>query len=141
VESMSLLFERMFYMKLLLKIVLSIIVIFVLVAGGGMFYLTRGLEEGSKLAINTVNLSTVVDGVYKGKYHGGRWSNEVAVTVKDHKITKVEFVKDVRFSRPEILEEMVSKVISKQNTDVDVISGSTVTCKAYLKSIENALTK
>lgn len=128
-------------MKLFFKIVLSVVILFVLVSGGGMFYLSRGLEEGSKIAVNAVNLSSVKDGTFKGKYDGGRWANEVAVTVKDHKIVKVELVKDVRFTKPGILEELANKVVKNQNTNVDVVSGSTVTCKAYLKSIENALKK
>jgi uncharacterized protein with FMN-binding domain len=31
--------------------------------------------------------------------------------------------------------------MAKQNTDVDVVSGATVTSKAYLKAMENALTQ
>ena len=38
-------------------------------------------------------------------------------------------------------DTLLPKVISKQNTTVDAVSGATVTSKAYLKSIENALTK
>jgi len=31
-------------------------------------------------------------------------------------------------------------IISHQSNDIDVISGATVTSKAYLKAVENALT-
>jgi uncharacterized protein with FMN-binding domain len=77
-------------MKTFLKIVLSIFIIFVLVAAGGIFYITRGLEKGSKLEISSVNLSSLNDGTYNGKYNAGRWSNEVRVTVKDNEITGIE---------------------------------------------------
>ncbi len=128
-------------MKLILKIVLSIFVIFILVSGSGIFFLSRGLEPGKALKINAVNLSSLSDGAYSGAYKGGRWTNEVSVTVKDHKITGIEVVKDVLFPKPEVTAELVNKVLEKQNPDIDVVSGSTVTCKAYLKSIENALNK
>lgn len=126
-------------MKLLLKIVLAIIIIFVLVAGAGMFYLSRGLDSGRKLNINSVNVSLINDGVYDGKYKEGRWSNEVNVTVTGHKITKIDIIKDVTFNRDEWTKELFNRVIEKQNTNVDVVSGATVTSKAYLKAIENAL--
>ncbi|WP_423055650.1 FMN-binding protein [Acetobacterium carbinolicum] len=36
---------------------------------------------------------------------------------------------------------IINQVIKIQNTTVDTVSGATVTSKAYLKSIENALTQ
>jgi uncharacterized protein with FMN-binding domain len=128
-------------MKMFIKILLSILIIFILVSGSGMFYLTRGLESGSKLKVDDVNLTSLSDGTYTGKYEAGRWANEVSVVVKDHKIVKVDVVKDVTFAKPDVTEKILSSVVENQNTNIDTISGSTVTCKAYLKSIENALKK
>jgi uncharacterized protein with FMN-binding domain len=128
-------------MKLFLKIILSIVIVFVLVAGGGMFFLTRGLDTGSKMVINNVNTTELNDGTYTGKYSAGRWTNEVSVIIKDRKITKINIVKDILLPMPEVTKNLINKVIEKQDTKVDAISGSTVTCKAYLKSIENALNK
>ncbi len=61
------------------------------------------------------------------------------ITIKEHKIIKIDVVKDVFFSKPEVTEALLSKVLEKQNANVDVISGATVTSKAYLKAIENSL--
>lgn len=104
-----------------------------------MFYMTRGLEEGARQVINQVDLTTLEDGSYNGSYNSGRWTNEVSVTVKDQKITKIELLKDVTFSKPEETQKIFNKVIEEQNVDIDAMSGATVTGKAYLKSIENAL--
>lgn len=41
----------------------------------------------------------------------------------------------------EIAENIINKVIESQSIDIDVVSGTTVTSKAYLKAIENALKK
>lgn len=128
-------------MNKFLKTVLIIIILFIVFAAGGLFYLTRGLDAGSSLAVDAVNVSTIEDGTYIGEYNSGRWSNQVKVTVKEHKITKIDIVKDVVFPKPEWTEQLISRVIEKQNTDVDVVSGATITSKAYLKSIENALKK
>jgi uncharacterized protein with FMN-binding domain len=126
-------------MKLILKIVLSVVLVFILIAVGGIFFLTRGLNSEDNLVINDVKLSALEDGSYNGKYKAGRWTNEVSVIVKDHKITKINLVKDVLFPKSEVTEQVFSKVIEKQIVPVDAISGSTITSKAYLKSIENAL--
>ena len=45
------------------------------------------------------------------------------------------------FPKPEWTEQTMKSVIERQTLQVDVISGATVTMKAYLKSIENALEK
>ncbi len=126
-------------MKLLLKIVLSVFIIFLLISAGGIFYISRGVEAGAALEINDVDLSSLKDGSYSGEYKGGRWTNEVKVTVKEHRIVGVEIVKDVLLPKQEVTAALVNKVLEKQSPNIDAVSGSTVTCKAYLKSIENAL--
>lgn len=125
--------------KLFLKIFLSIIVLMLLVFGGGMLFLSWGLDAGSEVALSGINLSELSDGTYTGKYKAGRWTNEVSVEVKDHQITEITLVKDVVFSKPEVTVELFDKVIANQTTTIDTIAGSTVTCKAYLKAIETAL--
>lgn len=128
-------------MKPVLKVVLAIFIVLVLLSGGGMFFLLRGLEAGSSLTVNDINLSLFDDGIYYGGYKAGRWSNKVGVTIKDHKIIKIDVVKDVLFRKAEVTEDIINRVVEKQNTNVEVVSGATVTSKAYLKSIENALIK
>lgn len=110
-----------------------------LIIGGAGFYITRGLDSQKNMVINHVNVSQLQDGVYKGKYSGGRWSNEVNVMIKDRKITKIDTVKSVLIEMPEVTKELFNNVIEKQDTTVDIVSGAIVTSKAYLKAIENAL--
>ncbi len=126
-------------MKLLLKVVLALIVLVVLVVGGGIFFLARGIEAGAEVSVSSLDLSKVKDGIYNGEYKSGRWTNEISVEVKDSRIVKMAIVKDVMFVKPEVSGELFAKVLKKQNTDVDAVSGATITSKAYLKAIEDAL--
>ncbi|WKY47915.1 FMN-binding protein [Eubacteriaceae bacterium ES3] len=128
-------------MKKFVLIILIVFGILILVAATGGFVVTRGLEEGAALQINSIDLSTVENGNYEGLYSSGRWSNSVMVSVKDHTITDIQVTKTVLIDLPEVREALVNSVFEQQNTDVDVISGATVTSKAYLMSIENALTQ
>lgn len=122
-----------------LKIIGLILLLLVIVSASGVFYLSRGLEEGVNVVINPVNLSEIKDGVYNGRNDFGMWTNELNVTVANNKITNIEIVKDVKIVSPELSTKLFQNVIEEQNIDVDVVSGGTVTSKAYLKSIENAL--
>jgi len=125
-------------MKKIIKVFLAVVLMVILALGGFAFYLTRGLESGEALALSGISFSKLEDGKYTGKYSGGRWSNEVMVTVEGGKISDIDVIKPVLFERPEITEQLLDKVINEQTTAIDGISGATVTCKAYLKSIENA---
>ena len=121
------------------KVLGLIVLLFVVVAASGMFYLSHGLEEGSNIVINPVNLSEIEDGIYSGKNDFGRWTNELNVTVANHKITNIEIAEDVKFVNPELSPKLFQNIIEEQSITVDAVSGGTVTSKAYLKSIENAL--
>jgi len=127
--------------KKVMMIILSILGVLVLVGAGGIFYITNGLEAGENLAVNPVDLTAIEDGTYAGLYQAGRWSNEVAVSVADHHISNIDVVKTVTMEKPEVTDALINTVIEKQNTTVDTVSGATVTSKAYLKSIENALSQ
>ena len=126
-------------MKLVLKVLGIVFLLYVVVSVLSMFYLSRGLEEGLNVNIAPVDLILKEDGVYKGSYDFGRWSNELTITVKNNRITKIEITDDMMFVNPDVRNELFKRVMEKQNTTVDAVSGGTVSCKAYLKSIENAL--
>ena len=128
-------------MKKTVKILISIIVVIVIIIGGGMFYLMHGMKAVADEKINGVELTNISDGLYTGKYESGRFSNEIAVVVKDKKIVGIKIIKDVTFAKPEVSNALFAQVIINQKTAVDTITGATVTSKAYLKAIENALSK
>ncbi len=124
-----------------MKVILLIIVVLVVAAAAGFFYLTRGLEAGAKVRVNGIDPTSKSDGTYEGTYNAGRWTNKVAVTVKGRKITDIKIIKDVTIAKSEISDALFKSVIKAQNTTVDTVSSATVTSKAYLKAIENALSK
>jgi uncharacterized protein with FMN-binding domain len=127
--------------KKFLKIMLIIILALFTVTAAFGFYLTQGLESGAKLKLSGVAPSSIKDGVYEGTYNSGRWSNQVAVTIKSGKITDIKCLKDVTFNNEKTSAKLFSDVVKAQNSTVDTVSGATVTSKAYLKAIENALAK
>jgi uncharacterized protein with FMN-binding domain len=125
-------------MKKGLKIVLIIIIVMVLTAAGGIYYLTRGMEDVNDMSLNGINLTRISDGAYYGSCESGRWTNTLEIHVEGGRISKINVSKDVRFVQEGVSNDLFAKVISAQDTRVDTVSGATITSKAYLKSIENA---
>jgi len=122
------------------KIIIIAAATFLVVAAGFFFSITNGLAEGAKVQLNGISLEHIADGSYTGVYEFKRWSNTVVVHVANHRITAIDITKDM--AGAEITgsgDEMVRRVIERQDTKVDTIAGATVSSKAYLKAIENAL--
>lgn len=126
-------------MKNLLKIVFIILAILLLSAATMMFVFNNGMEEAKAIQVSSIDLSKVEDGDYIGSFDLTRWSNEIQVTVKDHKIIALEVLDDVMFKMDEITKSLFDRVMQNQSLDVDIETGATVTSHAYLKAIENAL--
>jgi uncharacterized protein with FMN-binding domain len=91
------------------------------------------------IELNGINLDSVADGTYVGSYNGYRWSNTVEVTVKNHQIINISVKKPQVFAKEETIQELTESVVSKQTTEVDVVTGATADSKAFLKAVENAL--
>jgi uncharacterized protein with FMN-binding domain len=100
---------------------------------------TRGLEDARNVPLQGIGgaLPLAADGEYQGSYRNGRFSNTVAVTVKDHRIAEIEIVDGMMISL--FTDELFQKVVEAQETRIDAVSGATATGRAYLKAIENAV--
>jgi len=129
------------YMKKFLKFLAVLAILAVVIIAGAMIFFTQGLKEGENVEVGSLNMTDVAGGTYTGKYEGGRWSNELKVLVEGNKIKDIEIVKDVMVPQEGLSGKVFAEVVEKQDTDINVVSGATVTTKAYLKSIENALSK
>lgn len=102
--------------------------------------ITNGLSGGENVVLNGIDLSNVSDGSYMGTYKYGRWTNTLTIYVESNKITRIEIDEDVLASGiTNCSNEVFRRVIKKQSTEIDAVSGATVTTKAYLMAIEDAL--
>ena len=125
-------------------IVLAILLV-ILAGGGGIgwVFLSREHREARSLPLNRANFSRLVDGTYHGLYEGGmyKWRrNECDVTVTNGKVTDIELTASADPGKENAKAEMLyERVIAAQSLQVDTISGATLTGKAYLQCVENAL--
>lgn len=124
-----------------LKVIGVILGVFVLVLAGFYAYLLIGMDEVAHLTIENIDIKTIPDGTYEGAFEGYRWSNSVKITVKDKRITDIEVIKSQTFADKAKIVTLIDRIKNAQSLQVDVLSGATVSSKAFLKAVENALMK
>jgi len=124
------------------KKILIVLGVFILLLIAAFVAITNGLSEGQNVVLSGIDLSSISDGDYTGTYAHGRWTNTISVHVRNHVITGIDIVRDVVAAGiTNCADEVFRRVMANQNTRIDVVSGATVTTKAYLKAIEDALRK
>ncbi len=126
------------------KLLIAGIVIVVIVGGlGGALLITEGeRREARNIPIKAVSFKSLRDGTYTGGYQGGKYkwrANKIQVTVSSGKVTDIQVLEQREKKPPEFTEELFGRVIQAQSLQVDTISGATLTSKAFLKGVEDAL--
>jgi uncharacterized protein with FMN-binding domain len=124
-------------------IALAVVAVLGIAGGIGWSRLSAEHKEARSLPLNAVDFGKLSDGTYHGAYEGGmyRWrANECVVTVTDGRVTDIQLTgsKDPGGGNTNC-EMLYDRVIQAQSLQVDTISGATLTSKAYLQAVENAL--
>ena len=125
--------------------VIALVVVVALAAAGGFGWsrLLKEHEEARSLPLNAVDFGRLQDGTYHGAYEGGmyKWrANECDVTVSSGKVSGIQLVgSEDPGGKNTQHQALYDRVIQAQSLQVDTISGATLTSKAYLQAVENAL--
>lgn len=124
-------------------IAVTVVAVLGIAGGVGWSYLAKEHNEARNLPLNAVDFSRLNDGTYHGVYAGGmyKWrANECQVTVSSGKVTDIQLAASQDpGSENTQYQVLYDRVIQAQSLQVDTISGATLTSKAYLQAVENAL--
>ncbi len=125
------------------KVALIVLALLAAAGGVGWSFLLKEHKEARSLPLSGVDFGRLNDGTYRGSYAGGmyKWrANECQVTVSSGKVTGIQLVTSRDPARKNTQHGVLyDRVIQAQSLQVDAVSGATLTSKAYLKAVENAL--
>lgn len=127
--------------KMIMMVTLPVLLV-TLALGGALLFTSGERREAKNLPIKSVDFKQLHDGTYVGEYEGGmyKWrANKIQVTISKRKVTDIKLLEHKEKNSSEITNTLFNRVIQSQSLQVDTISGATLTSKAYLKGIENAL--
>jgi uncharacterized protein with FMN-binding domain len=122
------------------KSIIILVVLVVLITGVIIAYqaVNVNLKKLTDVQVQNVDLLQIPDGTYNGAYSAFPVAVEVAVTVENHVITKIDLLKHQN-GQGGGAEVIPGLVIEEQSLQIDAISGATYSSKVILKAIEDAL--
>jgi uncharacterized protein with FMN-binding domain len=121
------------------KKVLLIVAAIVLVMAIALFiFMNSVIKKGDSLPRGEVDLAQVEDGTYLGNADNGLVAVDVSVTVSDHKLTEIKIISH-REGMGEAAEDITADMIAENSTDVDVISGATMSSEMIKAAVYDAL--
>ncbi len=127
------------------KILIAILIFFIIGLTFMWSILSKEHKEIKNLSLQGVNFNNLKDGTYYGEFNGGNYhfrSNKIKLIIKNNKISNIELIKSSEFGKSiEKFTKLAQQVLNSQSLHVDGITGATITTKAHLKSIYNALIK
>ena len=106
-----------------------------------MGMLTVGCSTGYKnITAQLPDLTQKNDGIYRGFYDLSGTPTKVSldVHVQNNAIINIKIVEHSCSPIGKKAENIIGRIIEKQNLDIDVIGGATASSKAILKAVENA---
>ena len=103
--------------------------------------MAAGVVLGAALFMGCTSLKTGVDAVYEGSAAGYRGIIRVRVGMESGTITEITVIEsnEDRAVGGTAIEELTDLVLMYNTTELDAVSGATVTSKGFLAAIEDAL--
>ncbi len=82
-------------------------------------------------------------GVYEGNSEGYYSNIHVSVTVDEYRIVEIHILdhQEIKILADIVFDELPPRIIKKNSSEVDSISGATYTSQSLLRAVEEALEK
>ena len=121
------------------KLLAGIVAALALLVGGLGAVLSRQAEQRLD-AVPVTRISAVEDGIYEGEAETALVKVTVLVTVADHQIRDIQLTRHEN-GRGAPAEAMLAEMVRQNTSEVDTVSGATMSSKTIRAAVRNALAK
>ena len=121
------------------KLLAGIFAALALLVGGLEAVLSRQAEQRLD-AVPVTRISAVEDGIYEGEVETALVKVTVLVTVADHQIRDIQLTRHEN-GRGTPAEAMLAEMVRQNTSEVDTVSGATMSSKTIRAAVRNALAK
>lgn len=88
-----------------------------------------------------INQDELRDGIYEGIYSWGPNKVKVKVSIERNKIVDIEILKHRAWKGKKAEQPIVKRIIEKQSTEVDAVSGATNSSHVIMNAVQEAISK
>ncbi len=103
--------------------------------------LSQAEVNSSSTACEDSNQEEYKDGTYTGVGEGKNPNLKVSVTVRNGKVSSIEILSANEPNGEEALKVIPKEIIDAQSTDVDAVSGATMTSNGIMTAVDDALSQ
>jgi len=122
-------------------IVIGVIILIIILAGGVMIYRLAGMVHHFEQEIakaTSLDLSQIKDGTYPGSFGDFVVSVKLEVTVKNHKITRIN-IKEQNCGQGYEARGTIDRIIVAQSPKVDAVTGASSSSRCIMIAVDQAL--
>jgi uncharacterized protein with FMN-binding domain len=120
-------------LEMMNKIVIAIMVT--------LFHLCISGCSAPKMIGGPIQATILTDGIYEGEARNGPVKVVAEVTVQDQHITKINLLKHSNWKGEAAEEPVLIRIVEKQSTKVDAVSGATMSSVTIMNAVEDAINK
>lgn len=105
-----------------------------------LFLFSAGCATTPPIPTGKVDHQELVDGMYEGSYRRGPMKARVKITIENQRISSIDLLEHDTWKGKEA-EEIIPRIIQEQSTDVDTVSGATMSSRVIMNAVQNAVDK
>lgn len=118
---------------------LAILAVLVILVGSfNIQHKKKQVTEASSLPFYNVSLMQVQDGTYIGKTQTSFLQLELAVSIKNHQLQKIETI-EKKGSKSNKAEKILQTMVQENKIVVPAVKGEELACMVYISCVDSAL--
>lgn len=79
------------------------------------------------------------DGIYEGSYRRGPMKARVKITIENQRISSIDLLEHDTWKGEEAEKIIPDRIIQEQSTEVDTVSGATMSSRVIMNAVQNAV--
>ena len=106
-----------------------------------LFLFSTGCATTPPVPTGKVDHQKLVDGTYEGSYRRGPMKARVKIIIENQRISSIDLLEHDTWKGKEAEKTIPDRIIQEQSTEVNTVSGATMSSRVIMNAVQNAVDK
>jgi uncharacterized protein with FMN-binding domain len=106
-----------------------------------LYFFSTGCATTPPPPTGKVDHQKLVDGTYEGSYRRGPVKVRVKITIESQRISSIDLLEHDTWRGEEAGKIIPDRIIQEQSTEVNAVSGATMSSRVIMNAVQNAVDK